>query len=298
MKYYTASFIITVFLGGCVVNSDKYARPRDLSPSTLVDRTRLLGIQAEPPEIRPGESSQILSLLIDPSSEIGLTLWVACESAMATTFGCVLDISSLDFENATQEELEESGVIGVQPFFEPTYSAPMDALDHLEPEERGEGDYAIVQAFAFPEDIQTNDDFDFNEIESGFKRVVISEAETPNQNPTLSQWALDGIPLDPDDLVAVAPGSTHTFAVTLGEGAIEEYTYVNADNIVEIRKEEPYVNWYTSSGTIGSPVSLDPFLESAWTAPDTPGVTGTLWAVVRDRRGGLNWSSQPFSVNP
>ena len=80
--------LLTIAGSGCVINGNKHPRPRDLSPATLVDRVRILGIQAEPPEIRPGESSTISALLIDPSEEIGLTLWVACESAESSSFGC------------------------------------------------------------------------------------------------------------------------------------------------------------------------------------------------------------------
>ena len=39
----TLTAIACLLLTGCVLNSDKYPRPRDLAPNWLVDRTRLLG---------------------------------------------------------------------------------------------------------------------------------------------------------------------------------------------------------------------------------------------------------------
>ena len=64
---------------GCVVNGNRYERPRDLSPETLVDRPRVLGIQFEPPELLPGATANVTGLIADPSSEIEYTLWVACD---------------------------------------------------------------------------------------------------------------------------------------------------------------------------------------------------------------------------
>jgi hypothetical protein len=101
-----------------------------------------------------------------------------------------------------------------------------------------------------------------------------------------------------DTVVNVQAGQTFEIGISLSEDSIEEYQYVNTDSITETRTEEPYVNWYATHGTVAEGVTLHPYLTSTWIAPQETGITGTWWTVIRDRRGGLNWSSQTFNVIP
>jgi hypothetical protein len=40
-------------------------------------------------------------------------------------------------------------------------------------------------------------------------------------------------------------------------------------------------------------ITLFPFFEATWRAPldSDPKLSGTVWAVIRDRRGGMTWTS-------
>ena len=70
----------------------------------------------------------------------------------------------------------------------------------------------------------------------------------------------------------------------------------NTDGIAEDRIEEPYATWYsTEGGSIGELWTLYPHLETEWTA-GSYGQTGTWWAVIRDRRGGMAWIEQQWAV--
>ena len=290
------TFIVATLLTGCVINGDKYDRPRDLSAESFVDRTRILAIRAEPPELSPGEQADISALLIDPNDEIENTLWVACSEEDATSFGCAIDFTGIDFTSSSPEELEEAGVIGFEPFLSPQFTAPEDALENLPEAERAEGTSSLVQAFAFPTMDGVSESFDFNTIESAFKRIVISEAATPNNNPIIETWTIDGIPVSTSEPVRVAPGASIEVGIVLDEATIESYTYLNSEGDIEQRTEEPYARWYTSGGSIDEEVTLYPYLDASVRTPETVGTEGTWWTVVRDRRGGIAWVSQEFIV--
>jgi len=287
-------------LAGCVINSEKYPRPRDLSEAWLVDRTRILAVRAEPPEIAPGEAALMQALVADAydaPTDLNL-VWLACLDGGDA--GCATDLSGLDLEDPDPVALQEAGFIGFEPGFPPRYAAPADVLDDLSPEERLEGINVQTQLFAFPADALTEgaaEEIDFNEIEVGFKRLVVSEAKTPNNNPRISGFTVDGLAVpDVVPTIELSPDQQYDFGVELDEVlGLEEYLFVNSRGEVEERVEEPYVAWFATSGEVTEPVTLYPFLEMTWTAPPEPG-PGRLYAVVRDRRGGMAWLTRDYLV--
>lgn len=281
----------------CVINGDAYPRPRDLSPAWRVDKLRLLAIRADPPEIRPGEGARFEALLVDPEQSVSTTLWVACGEEEATDFGCPFDPTSLDPE-ATPEELAEAGIIGIEPFLPPTYTAPEDLLAGIDDERlRTEGVNVTINALALPEVAEDDTEFDFNQVESGFKRLVVSEATTPNENPEIVGFQVDGIDIATDQLVLVDPAEAYELAPVLADDAVQTYEYLNIDGVVEERTEEPWASWYATDGEVTEDTTLPPFLESTWIAPEAPGVEGTWWVLIRDRRGGLAWTSRRFRTS-
>jgi hypothetical protein len=138
------------------------------------------------------------------------------------------------------------------------------------------------------------DDLDFNEIEIGYKRLVVSEATTPNQNPAIFEFVVDRLTVLPDTLVHVEPEQAYELGVILEENLVETYEYLTRDGVVEKRREEPYASWYTTDGEMLEPITLYPYTEATWRAPKKSGVSGLWYAVVRDRRGGMTWYVQEW----
>lgn len=283
---------------GCVIGGDKYPRPRDLPESSLVDRPRVLAIQAEPPEVRPGDTVLFSALLADPFEEIGGSVWIACLDGGG--FGCPVDLAGLG-DNPTPKELAAAGVIGFTPGFEPAWDVPADALDGFSDEARLEGTSATVQVASFPAEGGDTAEVDFNDVEVAYKRLIVSEAITPNRNPVLETWRVDGNFVPSDSVVVVDAGQTYDLSVELTAESVEEYIYVNSDGVEETRTEEPYLSWYANHGSwprssLTVPLNgYDAPLETEWTAPDEP-TTGSWYVVVRDRRGGQAWLVQDYEV--
>jgi hypothetical protein len=285
--------LIILSLSGCIIGNNKYPKPKDLTPSWLVDKPRVLGVRADPPEIAPGELAVMESLVVGlPEDEQPQVVWLACPPADPNTisFGCAADLASVDLDNATPEELIDQGFIGFEPFWPPTYTATADALDGVEQgRERTEGLQVMVQIAVIPSDAEASADVDFNDVEIAYKRLVVSEAVTPNHNPGIDEFTVDGVPVAAGSITVVDPEQSYDLGLLFQVTAIEDYTYVNRDGGTEERTEEPYATWYATGGTVVEAFTLLDYIESTWTAPEESGESGSWWAVVRDRRGGMSW---------
>ena len=98
---------------GCVIGDGKYKRPRELDDGWKIDKLRLLGVRATPAEARPGETVRFESLLVDPEESVEMVLWLACAWTDSDSDGCTVDLSSLDLDDPTPEDLEAAGVIAL-----------------------------------------------------------------------------------------------------------------------------------------------------------------------------------------
>jgi len=295
------TLVVAALLTGCVINGEKHIRPRDLDASTLVNRTRILGIRALPAEIRPGERAAFEALIgtaEGEAPELG-SVWIACPEG--DDFGCATDLGDLNLDNATPEDLAAIGFIGFEPGLPPAYAAPNDLLDDISAADRLEGRSVLVQLSLFPLELLEEgvEEIDFNAVEGAYKRLVVSEATTPNDNPGLSAFLVDRFAVVPGiSAVHVEPKQSYDLGILLQDvSGREVYEFVNSSGELEERVEEPYASWYATSGEVLEPVTLWPFMESTWRAPAEAGTKGTWYVVIRDRRGGMSWWTQDFVVD-
>lgn len=286
---------------GCVINGDKYPRPRDLTPTWMVDRPRLLAIAAEPAEARPGDLVRFSALLAQPpgAEQDFVTIWLACPPG--DDVACATDLGGLSTTSTDPYAFLDLGVIGFEPGLPPVYVVPDDLLDGLTDDEKLEGLQVMIQSTALPaemlEDPDALDDLDFSVVEAGFKRLVVSEATTPNHNPTIGALAVDDTSVPEGALVHVDPGQSYEIGARLPEDALEAYEFLNSEGVVEQRVEEPYVAWFATGGELLEEVTIFPYLDATWTAPAESGERGAWFAVLRDRRGGMAWKVQEWVVD-
>lgn len=269
-----------------------------LSESWQLDRLRVLGVRSEPAEPQPGEAVTFSSLVYSPDGAAVPTIWFACLPEAASDFGCDIDpallesLEALDPETMSPEELAAlyeqlvaAGLIGVEPLFPPSWTAPETALDGLDEITAREGVSALITVQAAPEDATDVDD-----VELAYKRMPISLAETPNHNPDFSSWTVGGQSFADGASVNVGVGDTISIAAVLADDAVEDYLYVNEDGESEERTEEPYFTWYASDGSFDDTTTLYPINAVLFLAPETAGTT-TVMVTVRDRRGGMGWAT-------
>ena len=290
-------------LSACVIGSDKYTKPRDLPQASIVDRLRVLAVKAEPPEARPGELVTLEGLIVDPNLDSPLVIWLACESDddSGTGLGCAIDFNAVLSSTSNFEELVEAGVIGMEPGFSPSYTPPEDLLDNLAEEDRAEGLYLTIQVTAIPSNLLTassdqTEEFDFNAIEIAYKRLIVSEADTPNENPEITGFMVNGQTIAPGQVAEIEADTTTSLEPIFSSDSVQTYEYTTRDGVVETREEEPYLTWYTSAGSYFSPYSIYPFFETKWFQSETTDTEGSWWVVVRDRRGGMTWHEQRWQI--
>ncbi|MBW1877119.1 MAG: hypothetical protein JRI25_19220 [Deltaproteobacteria bacterium] len=292
---------LAALVSGCVINGDKYKRPRDLEDGYEVNRLRLLAIRPEPPEAVPGEMVTFEVLIADPDEVVETVIWLACPLTASGDFGCNVDLDALG-DDPTPEDLAAAGVIGIEPLFPPQYVPDEALLEGLDDTEVQEGVSVIIQILAFPAAEQDAEEIDFGEVAVGFKRLLVSEAITPNRNPEVAEFLVGGAVIPEDAIVAVEPGLEYTLGVRLEADSVESYQYLNSEGTIEDRVEQPYVTWYAAGGHVSEPWGLygrfgdDPLLEGRWIAPENVGAQGTWYGVVRDRRGGMAWVVQDWLV--
>ena len=258
----------------------------------------MLAVKAEPAEAQPGEDVTFSALVYSPDGEAVPTIWFACLPDSATDFGCDIDpalmdeLEGLDPENMDPDELAElyaqlvaAGLIGVTPYFEPTWTAPAEALDGLDELAAQEGVSAVITVQAAPTDAESADD-----VELAYKRLPISLAETPNHNPDFVSWTVGGETMEDGATVTVSPGDTLSIAAVIADDAVEDYVYVDEDGQRETRTEEPYFTWYASDGEFDDTTTLYPLNAVRFSAPSQASST-TLAVTIRDRRGGMGWAT-------
>ena len=286
MIRYPTLFMLPLFTGCAAL---------EMAQTWQLDRLRLLATKATPAEPQPGETVTLESLTYSPPNQsIEAIVWFGCLGDEASAFGCTIDNEVLEQINTPPSEpaeqiewfttLQEAGLLGIEPTLSPTWTIPVDALDALEEADKIEGVSAYMNLTAIPSD--ADDDSD---IELVYKRLPISLNPKPNQNPTIEHLLVNGTEYAVGETPNILSGQTINFDIQFSEGAVEEYTYTNPDTgVSDVRIEQPYLSWYAESGSFDSFVSLLPFTEVTWTAPDYPTRTSII-VTVRDRRGGMDW---------
>lgn len=281
----TLIFAFLVPLLGCTTT--------ELSESWQIDRLRVLGVAAEPAEPRPGDRVTFTSLVVSPLVPVASTVWFACLSG-GDDFGCAVDAELLEGVGAGGEisaddlaALYAAGFIGAEPYLPPVWDVPLDALDTLAPEDRLEGLTAVVNVTAIPE----GEELDDSDLELAYKRVPVSEATAPNHNPSIAAISVDGVEIPAGTVASIDRGQPYTLAVSLPDDAVETYTFVNQDGVAETRTEEPYLTWYADAGAFDQTDDLWPYFDALYYPAEDGGAEARLWVVVRDRRGGMAWST-------
>lgn len=287
-----------------------------LKPETLVDKLRVLSITAEPPEVKPGQASQLSVLQLDPTGGKTTVIWVGCEpdpfgegrSACNDTTALLQPTSFTTFPEGVR-------ILGIGN--RAAYSSAPTLFDPIPPGDsnRFNGVVGPVLAVVIDEEIDptsTNEELrelfgriEKQEVKSVFalSRVTVSEKDPQNRNPRLELLEVDGAAHPRNGTLQVLPGQSRALKVT----AIEAETYpLQLPEAMEERQESLVAAWYSTSGRFSlERVELAKQTDTFFTAPGAPDIPedpvparrfGTIWLVLRDSRGGQAFSALPFFV--
>ena len=150
--------VVLLFVAGCGGTYD--------DNDSVVDRLRVLGVQADPPEIAPGETTTLSALVADPRGN-GRTIsyeWSLCTDYEASEdFELACDVDGNLLPLGTGETLEWTA-----PLDSLTIANPLQAPILLEVRAGGSKHYAL-------------------------KRVLVSDNPSPEGNPDIAYIAVDGV---------------------------------------------------------------------------------------------------------
>jgi hypothetical protein len=146
--------------------------------------------------------------------------------------------------------------------------------------------------------------------------VVTQFAKTymPNQNPSLAAvvGSVGGAgmqPLVPEGMTAmggmlatVSPGAVVTFEAQFADGSAEDFPVFNTvTSVLDTHHESLRVSWFATAGSFDhdrtgvGETDTATVTDDNWTAPTATGMV-TIWVVLRDSRGGVDWKSYTLGV--
>jgi len=299
--------LVAVLLAGCFPSFED--RP------WLVDDARIVGVRGVPAEVRPSDMVGFEALVASPTGTLVLPVeYSFClaprsiEERTGVTASCANGSDLQLVSNPGALIADACSRFGPNP---PPTSGDDPPLRPADPDPSG-GYHVPVRALV--SDPATGDEvvsFGFQRVRcdlAGATRAIFEEYQaryTDNVHPSIAGAIVvdaGGAEQDASVGASVSPGVTVTLRVTPAGDASEPYIVYEAENgLLRDHVESLSLSWSVSSGELNrarqtlteDQVDGGVFV-TEWTAPSTPG-TATVWAVMRDARGGNAWLS--FTIN-
>jgi hypothetical protein len=263
-----------------------------------VERLRILGIQAEPPEIDIFGEVQLSALIADPQGE-GRELtctWAVCLFELgnvAADISCPAPGSFFlpgDCGSATLRMTELAAWLAEQGY-------PIDDIDPQNPPTDMEELPLIVGLLVQAGDEKTN----------GFKRIgvrLVEKEEEFNLNPQLLSVTIGGTRWEPGDAPVEVTADQEILVVPEADETTRQIYQRQDDE--EQRLEDFLFSWFTTSGEFlfrRTLLEIDSHGQRLDTnhwklPPDVLVPENTLWLVVRDGRYGTEWLEVPVNIQP
>ncbi len=297
-----ATVVLSLALPGCA---------EEFTPASTVDKLRVLGIRSEPAELRPGETSTLSALVLDPSrpGKRNTLVWFSCDpDPLNLGRSACSDLGELS-DPASLVSTSSNGALELPPGMRlagfgdtAVYTAPADLFAQLpaEDERRRTGSVAQLLLMAIAEEVSpaaTREEFDAllarirsREVDSiiSIFRVRVTEEEQLNQNPRIEGIALNGIRVPTGAHLRVQPGAVSPLSV---------------EATAEGEDEKLIAAWYSTAGGLEDDrVALGDGRVATYTAPGADDLPipenrrGRMWVVLRDTRGGQSWLEVPLFV--
>lgn len=297
-----------------------------VAPATFVDKFRVLSVVPTPPDVRPGETTLLRALAVDPSrpGKPNTLLWLACDpDPLDLRRSSCSDVSTLSDPAAfTPPEGTDVADTELPPgvraigFGElAAYKAPEETFDQLDPsdERRIQGAVAQILVIAIAAELPTNPtqeqrDAIFAKVRSKeipsllvLFRVRVTEDPQRNTNPVLSDFKIDGESLPEGATIRLRSDRDTPLELVAADDQFEEYDQP-APNGIERKREQLIAALYSTTGRFLYPrLELGSGTEETFQPPDGRSTNpipedrrGFMWVVLRDTRGGQSFVQRPF----
>ncbi|TNE50785.1 MAG: hypothetical protein EP343_06430 [Deltaproteobacteria bacterium] len=260
---------LLLFCSGCLALGLSYgcAGPTP-ARQEVVRSLRILGVRSEPPAARPGETIQLTALIANPFGRKVRYRWLACKSRNQANSGCANRDDAISLGTSAKA----------------SYKVPEDFV----PENA-----SLVDQFRgvyLPITLVVETDVDQEE---AIKRVVVSKLPT-NKNPNFSNLEMFAGDSDKPEAEpwTYQPGQTYKFVPTINKDSFESSLTLSPDGTITVTTENMVLAWYITIGQIrGGRQSLGKSPARTWVAPGPDAVVSqaTIYILMRDGRGGIQW---------
>jgi len=301
---------LLLFLAACV--------PEVGSPPSLLTAPRVLSVRSEPPEVSPGEATQLFLTVAGPSSgaehgalddALSDTRWALCLASKPPVDDRFTNERCLTDESAVQPLALRGQNVRV--------AIPGEACARFGPQtppslpEQPPGrprDPDETGGYYQPVRVQVPA---LGLVALAAVRIVCGLALTTpevaaeyraqyrrNRNPEIAGLFLqqDGAV---DHVAAVPVGATLSLSLVPSLDSAEPFLRLHpATRRLETSREALRVSWFAAQGHFAFSTTAgedSPAIRNTWQAPDEPGNLA-LWAVLRDSRGGVAVWSQSIAV--
>lgn len=285
------ALIAIVLLGAC---------GSDFDPPSLVTGLRVLAIQAEPPELSPGETTTLSILRAGPLPDGTTFHWDWCRKAHQTGQSGTIDPDCVT--NQTADFLVPIGD-GEQIQF----TMPDVAYDkgQLGIPDATLGLYLPLRLWiSYPGDPAP---LNQNPLKAFYRlRLHIAQNPSPpNHNPKLTgifqevgpDGGMTDMQLDENGALVAKVGSKVTLRTYVDKGSDEPYLGLSGDPssmMLMPHTEEPRFFWFTAAGKYSEDVTGEPKPDTELDLGDSKHYAPTgqpfdIWVVVHEERGGVSW---------
>lgn len=268
-------------------------------PASYVNGLRVLSVQAEPPEIPPGQTSTLRALVVDTDGAAVELAWAACmlgptpASAEPVNLDCIRSQAAPYLVPLGSGPMVQATMPDVPPT---TFGLPDDTS----------GFYLPVRLVARAGGGQV----------TAVYRLRYGLGTPPNHNPALASVAFVAASpgpapaeLDESNPPVVHAGDVLTLRATFAPGSAETYTVLNPNpndpsptrQVTELLS----VNWFATGGSLSEATTGEAKPDTKWRADKhlpTAGPEGAiidLWIVGQDERGGADFTHRTLRLmNP
>jgi hypothetical protein len=291
---------LVLILGAC--------KPDLSQDDWLIASTRVLAVKSEPAEAKPGTPLTFTTLIANPldASDASTITWQFCTAPKPPTGNNVVSAECLDASSLTDAGTGSS-IVAATPvnacsLFGP--STPPGGFRPRDPDETG-GYYQPLR-IDVPGTVPT---FHLERVLCDLADASIDIATefgkeyVPNANPHFAPITatMGGNPVSLD---GIPKSASVELEARWTAADVESYAYYDRSSQTIITKRESMrVAWYVTAGRLDTESTgrdgydLSTVTSNVWTAPSTPGIT-KLWLVLRDSRGGVDYTTYDLTVIP
>lgn len=291
----------------------------EFDPGSRVTDFRLIAVQADKPYAAPGEKVHLQTLSHEPFGRPVTWAWTTCVKPRDTTVNACLAKIAED-ARANGGPIPISMGEGKSTF---DTTVPSNVLDGVEPRAAGNvlvgvltvacpGALSLKDPNADGElpfrcaDANTHEELPYDRYVVSVKRIFVRNKDR-NQNPSIGTVTWDGTPWPESEVKEVTAcdnspaaayndcsgGDAHEMSVVVPDDAVESGT---SEFGVPFR-EDIVVQYYATEGLFEFEARVRESPATSWKARKAAaGKEQTLWFVVREGRGGVNWTTRKVRV--